>query len=772
MTPTSRRTSTRSALAALALAAALSATAAGSAQAATASSATQTKTVSYRGHQFRIPLSWPVVDLSAHPTSCVRFDQHALYLGTPGADQNCPANVFGHTEALLVEPATNNAAGQGTTDQSINHQYLTTAADIQVTATYDTDKQLVRSILASAALPTTAPTTRPQAAPRSTASSQAVAANATNYTGKGFDACAAPSAGSMSTWKADSPYGAVGIYIGGADRGCSQPNLTSSWVQQQASAGWHFMPLYAGLQARAITSPTSDGTAAADDAVAQAQSLGFAAGTPLYYDMEDYSHAYSSTVLSYLSAWSKELHAKGYNSGVYSSSSSGITDVVNSKGSGYAQPDVLFDANWNGVADTNDPVIPSGDWAQHQRVHQYTSNVQASYGGVSIPIDQDYLDVSLSVPSPPAPAPALGDKGSVLGLGTSPTAYTFTRDALTGHLQVTTLGPGGWATKDLTSSVGTPVSAGGAPAAFVQQGGTVGAVTADAANGHLQITYLSTAGAWATADLTGSVGTPVTGGALSTAIAPDGTLYIFSRDSGDSGDLSATYLSGTGGGWATADMTTMVGTPASAGGAPSTFLQSNGTLGVVTGDAANGHLQITYLPKGGAWATSDLTASVGTPVTGGYTSNLIAPDGTLYIFSRGSTNGGHLSATYLNTSGTWATADMTNQVGTPASAGGAPSTFLQTNGTLGVATADSANGHLQITYLPKGGNWATSDLTTQAGTPVTGGALSAMTDADGTLAIYSIGSTNNGDVQLTYLPTNGTWTTVSMTTTAGTPHAG
>ncbi|MEY9966641.1 hypothetical protein ABIA33_004706 [Streptacidiphilus sp. MAP12-16] len=373
---------------------------------------------------------------------------------------------------------------------------------------------------------------------------------------------------------------------------------------------------------------------------------------------------------------------------------------------------------------------------------------------------------------PPAPAPALGDKGSVLGLGTSPTAYTFTRDAVTGHLQVTTLGPGGWATKDLTSSVGTPVSAGGAPAAFVQQGGTVGAVTADAANGHLQITFLSTAGAWATADLTASVGTPVTGGALSTVVAPDGTLYIFSRGSTNSGHLSATYLSGTGGGWATADMTTMVGTPASAGGAPSTFLQTNGTLGVTTADSANGHLQITYLPKGGNWATSDLTASVGTPVTGGALSTVVAADGTLYIFSRGSTNGGHLSATYLNTSGTWATADMTNQVGTPASAGGAPSTFLQTNGTLGVATADAANGHLQITYLPKGGNWATSDLTTSVGTPVTGGALSAMTDADGTLAIYSIGSTNNGDVQLTYLPTNGTWTTVSMTTTAGTPHAG
>src|SRR6202041_2877790 len=70
----------------------------------------------------------------------------------------------------------------------------------------------------------------------------------TDFTGKGFDACTAPSAATMATWLQRSPYRAVGIYIGGSDRACAQPNLTASWVSQQQSAGWHFMPIYVGPQ--------------------------------------------------------------------------------------------------------------------------------------------------------------------------------------------------------------------------------------------------------------------------------------------------------------------------------------------------------------------------------------------------------------------------------------------------------------------------------------------------------------------------------------------
>ena len=53
----------------------------------------------------------------------------------------------------------------------------------------------------------------------------------------------------MNAWRTSSPYGAIGIYLGGANMGCSQPNLTPGWVSTQASAGWHFFLLYVGPQA-------------------------------------------------------------------------------------------------------------------------------------------------------------------------------------------------------------------------------------------------------------------------------------------------------------------------------------------------------------------------------------------------------------------------------------------------------------------------------------------------------------------------------------------
>ncbi|MFD9129918.1 transglycosylase family protein, partial [Kitasatospora sp. NPDC059571] len=188
-------------------------------------------------------------------------------------------------------------------------------------------------------------------------------------------------------------------------------------------------------------------------------------------------------------------------------------------------------------------------------------------------------------------------------------------------------------------------------------------------------------------------------GDAGSVVAEDGTQYTFTRDAAN-GHLQVTYLP-KGGNWTTADMTAMAGTPASAGGAPAAFVQKDGTVGVVTANAANGHVYMTYLPSGGQWTGADMTTLAGTPVSDGNVGNAIAADGTHYIFSRGSTNGGHLSATYAGT--TWTTTDMTNYVGTPASAGGAPAAFVQKDGTVGVVTANAANGHVYMTYLPSGG---------------------------------------------------------------------
>src|SRR5262249_56679090 len=103
----------------------------------------------------------------------------------------------------------------------------------------------------------------------------------------------------MTAW-ATSPYRAVGVYIGGANRACSQPNLTTTWVGEQVAAGWHLIPTYVGLQAPtsscgscaklSSSKATAQGTEAASDAVAKAQSVGIGPGSPIYFDKIGRAH--------------------------------------------------------------------------------------------------------------------------------------------------------------------------------------------------------------------------------------------------------------------------------------------------------------------------------------------------------------------------------------------------------------------------------------------------------------------------------------------------
>jgi hypothetical protein len=309
--------------------------------------------VDFQGQRVEVPRGWPVYRLSEHPGMCVRLDRRAVYLGRPAANQRCPADAIGRRRAILVEGA---AAGAS-----------------------------------ASALPTP---TRPLAS---------ASAGGNLFTGLGFDACTAPSSRSMAAWSS-SPYRAVGVYIGGLNRGCSQPNLTASWVSAQTAAGWNLIPTYVGLQAPtsscgscaklSANQATAQGSAAASDAVAQASTLGMGPGSPLYFDMESYSRTASASAatLAFLEAWTEELHALGYVSGVYSSSASGIADVADQLGSGYNLPDDLWIANWNGQQNTVDPNVPASAWSQHQRIHQYRGGHDETYGGVTINIDNNYVD--------------------------------------------------------------------------------------------------------------------------------------------------------------------------------------------------------------------------------------------------------------------------------------------------------------------------------------------------------------------------------------------
>ena len=446
-----------------------------------------TKAVTFRGYRVVVPASWPIFRLAAQPATCVRFNRHAVYLGTPSARQSCGVRAAGRTEAILVQPlgarpsqALPATTATGPAGGGAEAQIVDSAHRVLVTATWNRRPALIRRALGVASL-SGAISRAVRLRPRSTVagararvhahamSRDAVPATPSGpgqiYTGVGFDACSTPSATTMADW-GSSPYRAIGIYIGGANMACSQPNLSATWVSQESAAGWHMIPIYVGLQSPSnscscagITpaSASLQGTQAAQDAVADAQAIGMGGGNPLYFDMEAYNRttANTSAVLAFLQAWTTQLHAAGYLSGVYSSDASGIADLVAQQGTGYVEPDELWMANWNGQQTTADANVPPQYWAAHQRLHQYQGAHNETYGGAKINIDGDYLDSAtaaagtgpgVAVTPTPAPTPSLrvaaGADGTTtltpswsyatgvvswqLMGGTSPTAFTWT----------------------------------------------------------------------------------------------------------------------------------------------------------------------------------------------------------------------------------------------------------------------------------------------------------------------------------------------------------
>ena len=237
------------------------------------------------------------------------------------------------------------------------------------------------------------------------ASGAARTASPSYYTGYGFDACGAPSLEAMNAWL-DSPYRAVGIYLGGLNRACPDGNLTPSWVNTTRAMGWNLLPLWVDRQAPCVSqkdlslissgSAESQGKSAADDAAARAAYFGLEAGSPIYYDMEGYKPNASCTlaVQRFVGAWTNELHVKGYTSGVYGSAASTIRDMVSMLEDGSdGAPDDIWIARWNGTESVFDePLVSNEYWSEHQRVHQYRGGHKETYGGVRINIDSSYVD--------------------------------------------------------------------------------------------------------------------------------------------------------------------------------------------------------------------------------------------------------------------------------------------------------------------------------------------------------------------------------------------
>ncbi|HKH15388.1 MAG TPA: DUF1906 domain-containing protein, partial [Solirubrobacterales bacterium] len=367
--------------------------------AAAASGGAAVQEVRYGGYEIEVPASWPVYDLAEDPSTCVRFDRHAVYLGRPSPDQRCPAHAVGRSEAVLVEPRTGAAPSD---DAPSELRVEVPSVGVVVTATWRRHPGLIRRVLDGATLVSGAEPPSTAGPARQAQPSQAGATRGAYHKGLGFDACTAPSKSAMSAWSS-SPYSAVGVYIGGVNRGCSQPNLTSRWVRREIRDGWALMPIYVGLQAPGTScncatinrsEAKSQGRAAARDAISDARALGLGPGTPIYFDMEYYTRSSKNTraALRFLAAWTGRLHKDDYVSGVYSSASSGIRDLASRYRSDYRVPDDIWIANWDGRRTTDDPYVPDSYWSNHQRIRQYRGGHTETYRGVSINIDSNYLD--------------------------------------------------------------------------------------------------------------------------------------------------------------------------------------------------------------------------------------------------------------------------------------------------------------------------------------------------------------------------------------------
>ncbi|MEY9861486.1 hypothetical protein ABH935_007127 [Catenulispora sp. GAS73] len=687
------------------LCAAFSATTIGGASATAASAPKDaTQSVSYLGHQFTIPAGWPVVDLGKAPSTCVRFDQHAVYLGTPGTRQNCPAQVIGRTETLLVQPAAPSTAPDRTTENPVAREVDATGSGFQVSVTYNTDRALAQSILASAGLPapTTTATTTPTVPATGAAAGRhpsaqvaaSVVADTTDFTGQGFDACGAPDSSSMSAWKSSSPYSAVGIYIGGANRTCSQPNLTSAWVAQQASAGWRFAPIYVGLQGPgnscgcATISSASQGIAAADDAINQATALGFPAGIEITYDMEAYGSSSTSLVVGFESDWAAELHAHGYKAGVYGSMSSTVADLVNNYSS-YTMPDVLDFASipGSGSNTVSDPGIPSGDWSNHQRIHQYTVGHDETWGGVTIGVDGDYFDVQVSSGSTP-PVSVRGVTGHASVAAANGTLASFQIRADGNLYETNQTGPAsGFTTWGKLSTAGGLV---GAPSAVLSPGagGTV-SVFARTTDGHIAVFGQSgpqsgfSNGAWVGTGSQNFTGDP------SVTLAANGTMIVFAVDNtGNLWESNQSALASGFGAWGKLSASGgLVGTPSAvlspgAGGTVSVFARTTDGHIAVFGQSGP---QSGF--SNGAWVGTGSQNFTGDP------SVTLAANGTMIVFAVDNTGNLFESNQSAPASGFGAWGSLSTAgglVGTPSAvlssgAGGTVSVFARTT-----------NGHIAV----------------------------------------------------------------------------
>jgi hypothetical protein len=430
-----------------------------------------TKAVVYDGLEVTVPVAWPVYRLAQSPATCVRYDVHAVYLGVPGVNQQCPSDLVGRTETVSIIPATagsGSGAGSGAAssvidqraqlgmtggtqvgnvpsvhaplmrdeEQQVFRVAVNAGGGATIIATYGESPALAEQVLGTlrkVASTTTRPDP-PAAVRQATARRTAARPSPTTSSWQGvpsgwptqivaqppppppppkprpkphpvygFDTCAAPSLATMRAWRRG--FSVVGIYIGGVNAACGLGNLSASWVRSAAKMGWSMLPTYVGPQATCWAGGSgvlidakhaaAEGRAAANDAIGDLARLGLRKGAPVYYDMEGYNEDNAgcvSAVLTFIGAWSRQLAARGYVSGVYSSQDSGIADMEAAAVAhrpGFTRPRAIWIALWDNRRTLSDGTLV---WPFTDRSKQYIGPHLHKVGGITLDIDTDWVE--------------------------------------------------------------------------------------------------------------------------------------------------------------------------------------------------------------------------------------------------------------------------------------------------------------------------------------------------------------------------------------------
>ncbi len=217
--------------------------------------------------------------------------------------------------------------------------------------------------------------------------------------GKGLDSCSAPSVSQMKAFFSNTPYLVWGIYLGGIDRACSQPNLTASWVSSVTAQGWALLPLWVGPQNPCLagfdhfstntTTAYSQGQTEARNAYTALIALGISANAPLIYDMEAAGSSTSTCIAatkSFVQGWVDQLAvAPAQPSGIYSSTCAGF---LNTFATLSHPPNFIDGASYDGVISTSSmPCVSTSNWIYHQRHKQYAGGHNETWNGVTLNVD-------------------------------------------------------------------------------------------------------------------------------------------------------------------------------------------------------------------------------------------------------------------------------------------------------------------------------------------------------------------------------------------------